>query len=245
VAPDLALTAIQVSSPDTACGTLSDTIQISVEVRNQGDLRVGPGVIISFDGSWENPALDEALEDENGDPLTFALETSLEPGASTIITVEYEAGRNGRDDLPTTVTASIDPDDMARECDEDNNTISGPVEGGAEVADLSVVVNSASNCGSPKVKVTVYNEGSADASDILVRIYAGDPSSGGDLLGETIIAGPLAPGANEQVTVTLDDELMLTVTIWAVVDPLNTIVECNDGNNTDKGPDLVCDQQPH
>jgi hypothetical protein len=244
VAPDLALTAIQVSSPDEACGELSDTIQIAVEVRNQGDLRVGPGVIIEFFGEWVDPDLDEALENEDGDPLTFTLATSLEPGFSTIITVEYERGRNDRDELPVTVRAVIDGNDMARECDEDNNSIDGPVEGGARVADLRVVVEDAAGCSEPEIQVTVHNDGSEEASDVLVRIYAGDPSQGGTLLGETTIDGPIDAGDSETVTITLDDPLSLNVTIWAVVDPLNTIAECNDGNNSDQGPDLICDNVP-
>lgn len=244
VAPDLALTAIQVSSPDVACGELSDTIQIAVEVRNQGDLRVGPGIVIEFFGTWENPDLDEALEDANGDPLVFTLTNSLEPGSSTIVTVEYERGRNDRDDLPASVRAIIDGDDMARECDEDNNSIEGPVEAGAEVADLRIVVEDAAGCSQPEVVVTVYNDGSAEASDVVVRVYAGDPSQGGTLLGEATIAGPIGPGDSEELTIELDDPLALNVTIWAVVDPLNAIVECNDGNNSDQGPELFCDTVP-
>jgi hypothetical protein len=77
-----------------------------------------------------------------------------------------------------------------------------------------------------------------------VRIYAGDPSQGGTLLGETTIEGPIDAGESEEVTIVLDDPISLNVTIWAVVDPLNTIVECNDGNNTDQGPDLICDVVP-
>jgi hypothetical protein len=205
---------------------------------------VGPGVQIEFFGEWEDPELDEALEDENGDPLVFTLTTSLEPGFSTIITVEYERGQNDRDELPVSVRAVIDGNDTARECDEDNNSIEGPVEGGAQVADLRVEVDDADGCSEPEIAVTVHNEGSAEASDVLVRIYAGDPSQGGTLLGEENIDGPIAAGDSESFTITLDNPLALNVTIWAVVDPLNTIAECNDGNNADQGPDLYCDAVP-
>jgi hypothetical protein len=243
VAPDLALVGIQISSPDVACGELSDTIQISVEVRNQGDLRVGPGVIIEFEGTFADPDLEAALEDDDGDALIFTLQQSLEPGASVIITVEYEAGRNDRDDLPVSVRATIDGDDKERECNEDNNSIEAPVEAGARVADLRVKIEDASGCSPPEVEVTVTNDGSAEASDVLIRFYAGDPSQGGSQIGETTIDGPIAGGDSETVTVTLDVQSR-NITVWAVVDPLNTIAECNDGNNRDEGPSLNCDTQP-
>jgi hypothetical protein len=239
VAPDLALTGIQIASPDAACGELSDTIEIAVEVENKGDLRVGPGVVITFDGSWKNPTLNEALEDKNGDPLTVTLQASLEPGASTIVTVEYKRGRNSRDDLPVTITATIDGDDGVRECDEDNNSIKGKVEAGAEVADLTVNVDAAKGCSPPSIDLTVTNEGSAAASDITVRIYAGDPSQGGELLGETTVDGPVAPGDSASVTAKVK-AISRDVQIYAVVNPLKAIPECNYGNNTDKGPQLHC-----
>jgi hypothetical protein len=241
VAPDLALTAIQISSPDVACGQLSDTIQIVIEVVNQGDLRVGPGVVMEFIGTWDDPDLEEALEDDNGDPISVVLDKSLEPGSSTLITVTYDKGSNGRDDFPVTITAIIDGDDTARECIEDNNSIDGDVEPGAEVADLRVEIDTnGTDCGSPEIDVTVYNDGSADAEDVLVYIYAGDPSQGGTLLGETTIEGPIGAGDSAQATVELG-ALSLDVTIYAVVDPLNSITECNDGNNIDEGPFLDCD----
>ena len=90
--------------------------------------------------------------------------------------------------------------------------------------------------------MTVTNDGSAEASDVLVRFYAGDPSQGGTQIGETTIDGPIGSGDSESVTVTLDAQSR-NITLWAVVDPLNTIAECNDGNNRDKGPDLNCDTQ--
>ncbi|NRA32740.1 MAG: VCBS repeat-containing protein, partial [Polyangiaceae bacterium] len=52
IAPDLRTANIGVSSPDAQCGALSDNIDIVVEIVNDGDLRVGPGVVVTFSGSW-------------------------------------------------------------------------------------------------------------------------------------------------------------------------------------------------
>jgi hypothetical protein len=239
VAPDLALTAIQISSPDVACGELSDEITITVEVENQGDLRVGPGVILDFFGIWSNPTLDEPLEDGNGDPISLTLDKSLEPGASTLTSVTFTAGANGRDELPDEVRAVIDGANAERECNEDNNTISAPIEQGEELADLRLVIDSARGCTMPRVEVTVHNDGSAPATEVLVRVYAGDPSSGGTVLGEVVIPGPIEPGESASATVELE-ALTRDVTIWAIADPLDAISECNDANNVVEGPRLIC-----
>jgi hypothetical protein len=238
VAPDLALTAIQISSPDAACGSLSDTIQIVVEVRNLGDLRVGPGVVLSYEGTWGNDT--ETLVDGGGDPITFTLDKSLEPGASTLVTVEYDAGDNDQDGLPDSVRVEIDGDNKERECVEDNNDIEGEVEAGAELADLRLEIDSATGCAEPKVELTVYNDGSAPAEDVLVHLYAGDPSQGGAKIGEVTIVVPIEAGESEQVEVTLD-AIALDITLWGIADPMNSIIECNDANNVTKGPDLDCD----
>jgi hypothetical protein len=241
VAPDLALLAIQVSSPGEACGQLSNEIQIVVQVKNQGDLRVGPGVVLDFFGVFEDGGDEEALLDGAGDPVKLTLDKSLEPGASTLVRVSFEAGNNPtHDGLPLEVRAVIDGANAELECIEDNNSISGPVEAGEELADLRLEVTSASDCRSPKVKLTVTNDGSASATDVLVRLYAGDPSSGGTLLGEVTIDGPIAPGESESVTVELERPIMRDIVVWGVADPLGAIEECNDANNVDRGPRLNC-----
>lgn len=242
VAPDLVLPELQISSPDQACGELSDEIEISVKVENQGDLRVGPGVVVEFFGEWQSdPELSAALEDSNGDPITVTLGVSLEPGASTLVTVSYEAGNNDRDDLPDQITVVIDGANAERECVEDNNDVSGPVDAGEALADISLEIDDADGCDPAEVELTVTNDGSLAAEEILVEIYAGDPSAGGTMVAEVTIDGPLEPGESETVTVEAGS-FSRDVVIWAVADPDDTIEECNDANNIDQGPRLQCDE---
>lgn len=239
VAPDLALTAIQISSPDVACGELSDEILIAVEVRNEGDLRVGPGVELTFEGSWDDG--DEALLDEDGNPLTITLETSLEPGASIIVTAPYASGNNDAGVLPNSVTVTIDEDDRERECgDDSNNSISDDVEEGETVADLRLELGLATGpCDAKLIEVTVTNDGSVAASDVLVRLYAGDPSAGGQPIGEATIDETIEPG--ESVTIEIEiNPLIRNITVFGIADPLDTIPECNDANNRDRGPQIIC-----
>ncbi|MCA9580000.1 MAG: hypothetical protein KC668_31445, partial [Myxococcales bacterium] len=52
VAPNLVVQAIQITSPGATCGQLNDEIEITVQISNIGDLRVGPGVTVAFYGDW-------------------------------------------------------------------------------------------------------------------------------------------------------------------------------------------------
>ncbi|HVU02484.1 MAG TPA: CARDB domain-containing protein [Polyangiaceae bacterium] len=246
VAPDLALTGLQVSSPDAACGTLSDTLTITVEVKNLGDLRAGAGVVIDFFGTFAGT--ESHLADAAGADLVYTLPNSLEPGGTVLVSVEYERGNGGKTDLPTSIRATVDGGNeaatctdcgSARECNEGNNEISGDVKAGAAVADLVVSFDGTTACTNPKVTLTVKNAGSLPVSNVLVRVYAGDPNGGGKPLGEGTIAGPIAAGATAQVTVSFPS-LTRSVTLWAVVDPNDAIEECDNGNNVTRGPQVRC-----
>jgi hypothetical protein len=238
VAPDLALLAMQVSSPDVACGQLSDELQITVLVKNLGDLRVGPGVELTFYGTWAGTT--SALNAPGGGPLTATLQTSLEPGASVLATVLFDAKDNTQTTLPERIIARIDEAATERECKEDNNSIEKDVSAGESSADLRLVIGAASGpCSATKVSVTVHNDGSAAASDVLVRLYAGDPSSGGRAIGSATLAGPIAPGSSATADVSLDD-LDRSVTVYGIADPDDAIGECNNANNIDEGPEVVC-----
>jgi hypothetical protein len=238
VAPDLSLIALQVSSPDVACGQLSDELTISVLVKNLGDLRVGPGVVLAFEGTWSGTA--SALRDAMGNPLTATLQTSLEPGSSVLVTVDYDAEHNPEGTLPDRVRVVVDQANAERECREDNNEISQDVSAGEALADLRLEIGeSVGTCQNGKINVTVHNDGALAATDVLVRLFAGDPSAGGQVLGEVVIAGPIAPGAAESGQVTFSN-LERTVTVYGIADPLDAIPECNNANNLDEGPMLTC-----
>jgi hypothetical protein len=238
-APDLTVTAIQISSPDARCGVLSEEIVVTVVLKNAGDLRVGPGVEVAFYGIWDGT--EEPLNDENGMPIVVVLDKSLEPGASTLVSVSYAAGSNTESSLPDSVRVTADggngaSDGKERECNEDNNELTAEVDPGEALADLAVVVDSA-NC-SGDVSVTVTNTGADDATGVVIRIYAGDPSAGGQVLGEaTIDSLPADDSISIQIDVGSQNR---NVTIWAVADPDDAIAECNDANNAVEGPSLIC-----
>jgi hypothetical protein len=242
-APDLTPTAIQFSSPDSICGQLSSLIDIVVQVENQGDIIVGPSLVVAFWGHWDGPPpVDEKLLDENGDDLEFVLQNPLEPGDSVFIHVSYDAASNPQGTLPDTIRAVVDAQLRERECDEANNEINAAVEPGEQAADLRVELGDADllACPSPTVETAVFNDGSLPASNIVVRYYAGDPDQGGEQLHEEVVDGPLGPGTSTTFTATIPNFPARMITLYAVVDPDNQIPECNDGDNKDEGPQMIC-----
>ena len=243
VAPDLTVVGVGVSSPDVACGMLSDTLLIAFEVKNAGDLRVGPGVVVRFEGEWNQ--VSEALKDLQGQPLTFTLQNSLEPGASVVLNVSYQKASNGHASLPTKVTVFVDssPQMLAgveRECREDNNSASATVEAGVMQADLLLTLGAAMQvCPDATVARTVTNLGNSAATNVVVRYFAGDPSQGGTQIFEEVIAS-LAPGASDAKTVTIPGlPPARSITIYGVVDPDDTVAECNNANNRDPADNSV------
>jgi hypothetical protein len=245
VAPDLTVVAVGVSSPNVACGTLSDTIQISFEIENRGDLRVGPGVVVNFSGFWG--ATERGLLNDTGGALQVTLVGSLEPGNSVVLSVTYKASNNAQPTLPGRVRVTVDPSTSGspngreRECLETNNAAEAPVQAGASAPDLRLDLGTATAaCPAARVVTTVFNDGSVPASNVLVRFYAGDPSQGGTLLHEQTIAGPIAPGQNVPLTVTIPAlPEGRVIRIFGVVDPDNTITECNEANNRDSANQTV------
>ena len=249
VAPDLTVEAIQVSSPDATCGQLSKKLDITVQLANIGDLRVGPGVVLGFYGEWFSPLLSEALKVTGGAPLTFVITQSLEPGDVIWITASYDAVNNSPGVLPGQIEVVVDDGNQARECNETNNTLKKPVSAGAKLPDLRVQIGVPTGCPpgtKPTVPTTVANDGSAPASNVLVRYYAGDPQSGGKPIHDELVPGPIPAGGNVVLTPTMTTFPQgLSVLIYAVVDPDNTIAECNDGNNSDfADAKIICGNIP-
>ncbi|MEM9192937.1 MAG: FG-GAP-like repeat-containing protein [Myxococcota bacterium] len=235
IAPDLIVNGIQVSSPDAACGMLSNTIDITARVVNQGDVRVGPGVVIAFHGIWSGVPLDEPLyADMAMTPLTSTLMNSIEPQGELLITVRYEAQNNSPRALPNEVRVTVDETMAERECLEDNNTMTVPVAAGDAIADLLVELGAiGGDCPEKTFETTVTNQGSAPASNVLVRYFAGDPAAGGTSIHEETVAGPITPGGTTTFTATIPSFPRRSVLVYATVDPDDAIRECNDGNNTD------------
>ncbi len=179
MAPDLTVEAVQISSPDAVCGQLSNTINITARISNIGDLRVGPGVVVGFYGDWNAVPYSGELLDGIGNALQVVLQTSLEPGDSVLVSVDYDAANNTPNLLPDSIRVAVDDASQARECNEDNNELESEVEAGQSLADLTIELGSVNlwTCPNPQVPTTVRNIGSAPATDHARRWEMGGEAS--------------------------------------------------------------------
>ncbi len=241
-APDLTLTGMQFSSPDASCGSLSQLLDITLRVENIGDIRVGAALAISFEGTWDDIPVTEPLRDTLGDPLRLALPGPLGPGEVQILKASYDAASNGHGRLPDRIKAKVDADDSERECREDNNEITAPVEAGVQAADLRVELGAIQTayCPDPIVETTIINEGSLPATGVVVRYFAGDPDQGGVQIGEITYPDTIGPGESATVPAQLFGFPARLVTLWAVVDPDDLVLECDEADNQTRGGQAFC-----
>lgn len=242
VAPDLTVTGVQVSSPGVACGELSSVLTITAKIDNAGDLRVGPGVVVTYHGIWAG-VKEPLYADAAMTPLTTTIQSSLEPGDSIQLSVTYDAAFNAAGTLPDEIEVVVDEADVETECVEDNNALTKKVEPTMPLADLRIqlgVVNDGT-CPMPEVPTTVINDGAAPASNVLVRYYAGDPGAGGTFLHEQVVAGPIDPNGGTASFVAKIPSFPnnLSILIYGIVDPDDAIPECNDGNNKDSADNKI------
>jgi hypothetical protein len=82
------------------------------------------------------------------------------------------------------------------------------------------------------IRVPVYNYSLLPVSNVPVRIYQGDPAAGGTLIGETV-TGEIPPRGKEVVAVdwTVPNNVSRFASIYAVIDPDDTLNEVHETNN--------------
>ncbi|MEO1482538.1 MAG: FG-GAP-like repeat-containing protein [Myxococcota bacterium] len=248
VAPDLTVPRVQIVSGGGGCGgtSVGATGTFVSQISNEGDLRVGPGVVVGFEGDFGDGFI--TLLNAGGGALVTVVENTLEPLDSLFLSIEYDAAWNGESQLPNVVRVTVDVSYDAntetvvfdggaeRECIEVNNSSTGSVTGSGPVADLVLQVE-VTTCDeapfTPTITARIANQGNAPAPGTVVRFFAGNPNQGGTPIGEREITAEIAAGA-ENLTVTFQPtsfEFCTPVKVFAVVDPDNAVAECNDGNN--------------
>jgi subtilase family serine protease len=86
------------------------------------------------------------------------------------------------------------------------------------------------------IDTTIFNAGYSSASNVLVRIYEGDPDNGGVQIGSEQIISSIESGSPVVVSVNYDTvDKPGRRQIFVQADPLNTIKETDETNNKAKG----------
>lgn len=202
-----------------AAAKAGEPIFLTATVKNQGG-RPAAGVSVAFfDGS---SALGNGVD-----------VGTLLPGASVpiTITVTLSSGLHN-------ITAKVDPGDRVLESNEANNSATTSLSVAANgLADLavgpsSVVIQPAMPIqGQPvSIKVTVSNVGTAPAKNAVVRVFHGDPASGGRPIGEDVVIPTIEAGQSASRTM-LATLKAGSHNIFVVADPGGLIAESSELNN--------------
>ncbi|MBV70899.1 MAG: hypothetical protein CMH52_06065 [Myxococcales bacterium] len=248
IAPDLVVTDLQVNAPGDGCSALSSIAQIDLLVANQGDLRVGPEVLVEIDGTWAGQR--RSLLNADGAPLTEPIGRPLAPGQVTRVTLVYDADGDPNEPpgLPDQITARVDAGGhpefgQERECREDNNETIVDVIPPSALPDLVVLRVDSMPAACPRsfFNVVVANRGAIDAAPFTLRAYAGNPEQGGTLLDEARAIDGLA--ANGEAEFRMGSDTVPfggSVGLYIILDQENELEECRDGNNLFSAGQLRC-----
>jgi hypothetical protein len=90
------------------------------------------------------------------------------------------------------------------------------------------------------VAIAVTNSGVVAAQNVVVHLFGGNPAQGGSRLAEHVLVEPIAPGASVAVDLAVPNfPENRDVTVWAFVDPGNTVEECNEADNIDAADNSI------
>jgi len=251
VAPDLLIEALEVVTGG-ACNE-GGGLSINTSVLNAGDVRVGPGIQLTFEGEWPDVGR-VRLSDPQGLPISIRTEVGLEPEGRLPLRVTYNPALDAslpsalQATQPTRIWALIDQEEGSdfgreRECDEENNERSAEVnETLRQLPELRVELTDVASTYCPEVTLSllVYNEGSAPTEGVSLSLYIGDPREGGVRVDQLTLPSALTPGQATPVEwVSQGLPYGREVRLWVAVDPQNLIAECAEDNNLTPAPSAV------
>jgi len=203
------------------------SVAITVRVGNGGAKPAAAGLRTAFyDGDPNN----------GGVLLGSALTTkSLASGEYEDVAVTWNTPGEGNH----TIFIKADADNTLPECDKTNNSVSTPVYIASGKPDLSIVTDDiVASATIPEgsltnILVTIRNIGALQTDNVLVRLYAGNPATGGKQIGGDQVVTSIAAGSAVTLKTIWNTLGAQGVSyLYAVVDPSATTVDVNRGNNT-------------
>jgi hypothetical protein len=133
-----------------------------------------------------------------------------------------------------TIYVKVDPSDAVSESNETNNVASAPAVI-KKKPDLIIISLDAPNVRVGEVgsaNVVVKNDGEADVTGAVVRLYLGTNTSG-SVLGNVNVDVPQGQSVTAQIPFTINSTG--DKALFVKVDPANVIIEANEQNNTGTG----------
>ena len=187
-----------------------------------GDAEVLADSAPALDADAADPAEDAALEPED--------DAALEPDAEPLPPV----------DMP--VRPATAPFGQILECSEENNAVVVEIADPAPRVDLSLsdFWAQGARCPVAEMGVTVSNVGALAAGDTILRVFAGDPQTGGRLVFEDHLPGPIEPGGEHEYYADIPAFLPYQpIQLYVTVHSLDGARECSVHDNQLAAPALV------
>lgn len=234
------------------CETLDllvSAIDTSLLIADGQALTVSGDVLVRIENSGVLPAVDEfqvlLFDDRDGDglfappdvPLGSAPQAGLAAGGNLVVSVPVTGTQVFRGDL---IYAFIDSGAAISETDETNNYAnsgqfcrSGPPGSETPVPDLTASFVRVEQDAVNGVRITarIGNGGAVAAPAGVGAAFFDGPPAGGLSLGTVSTAAVLAPGAYEDVTLTLPYGTETAGFVWVVADNTGAVIECDEANN--------------
>ncbi|MCK4443619.1 MAG: VCBS repeat-containing protein, partial [Thermoplasmata archaeon] len=227
--------------PDFSVSSANMTVAPSDQVLNGTMVLVN--ATVSNDGECMGCDIPYAFYD--GDPISggqligSGVIDSLSPTGNATVQTSWVAAPHGMHDIYIVV----DPANLTLESNETNNkasksvTVLKPEDLLVSASDLSTDPASPIDNGTlVTVTAEVHNIGDLDASDVMVRLYDGNPgdpvgSGPGIQIGTDELMTIISAGGSDQIEMLWLATPVGSHEIHAVVDPLDAIQEFNESNN--------------
>jgi subtilase family serine protease len=217
---DLAVKSLTLSNNVPLSG---ETVTVTAEIQNIGGLETNNVLVRFYDG---DPSSGVQIGNDQ-------IISNISPAEIITLTTQWLATSGTHD-----IYVVIDPLNDVAETNEDNNiaykTVTVP---GSELPELSIHKNDITFSKinpvmgeTITINTTIHNTG-ADATDILVQTYLGDPMNGGEQIGSTTIASLLSNDTTTIQTQCSIDKPAGNYDIYIWIDPYDSIPEGNEDNN--------------
>jgi hypothetical protein len=243
VAPDLTISQLSYRHISSCLADSTLVASISYLLVNQGDLRVGAGIQLTYEGQWTENGPWQVLLDPQGQPITTQTAQILNAGQSLRIDLSYDAltDPQSNQQLPIAIRVKADQVEGSaigaqRECIEDNNEATATLQGvDQQLSDLEVTINQVTpgDCYFISLQVAVKNTGVPLAQETQVALYVGIPGDSPVRVDQRAVQA-LQTGASQIIDWGVGDlpyAYVDGISIFVSVDPQNQVLECDEMDN--------------
>ncbi len=243
VAPDLTISQLSYRHISSCLADSNLVASLSYLLINQGDLRVGAGINLSYEGQWTENGPWQALLDAQGMAIFSQTQQILNAGQSLRIDLSYDALSDPQSNQQLPIAVRVKADQVEgnaigaqRECIEDNNERTETLQGiDQQLSDLEVKINQVTpgDCYFLSLQVEVKNTGEPLMAGTEVALYVGIPGDAPVRVDQRMV-NALQSGETQVIDWGVGDlpySYAQGMSIFVSVDPQNLVLECDEEDN--------------